>query len=174
MGIYVGRGSCGNAAGAGELFDYFVEQGFDVQPVGCNGMCYLEPIVEADGNIYVKVDSTVAEEIAKSLRGEKNRAGSHLISKADRQILESQQRVALANCGKINPEDIEDYLANSGYEGIKKAIAMTPEAVIDEIKTSGLAGRGGAGFPTWFKWNACRNNPGDIKYIICNADEGDP
>ncbi|MCL2619966.1 MAG: NADH-quinone oxidoreductase subunit NuoF [Defluviitaleaceae bacterium] len=175
MKIYVGRGSCGNAAGAGELFEYFESQGFDVQPVGCNGMCYLEPIVETDGKMYVKVDEAGALEIAKAVQGKENNASTYIIPQKDFEILNSQKRIALANCGKINPESIDDYLANAGYEGIKKAMnTMTPEQVIDEIKLSGLAGRGGAGFPTWFKWNACRQNPGDVKYIICNADEGDP
>ncbi|MCL2854853.1 MAG: NADH-quinone oxidoreductase subunit NuoF [Defluviitaleaceae bacterium] len=180
MKILVGRGSCGNAAGAGEVFDFFTQQGLDVHPVGCNGMCFLEPIVEtlgADGvaRMYVKVDMTAAAELAKMAKGEQNNAKAFLISDKDNKILNSQQRIALANCGKINPECIDDYLAAQGYEAAKKTITtMAPKAVIDEIKTSGLAGRGGAGFPTWFKWNACRNNPGDIKYIICNADEGDP
>ena len=74
-----------------------------------------------------------------------------------------------------NPESIQEYMAKGGYEGLKKCIQeMTPEGVIEEIKVSGLAGRGGAGFPTWFKWNAARNAKGDQKYVICNADEGDP
>ena len=81
----------------------------------------------------------------------------------------------MRNCGIIDPEKIEHYIDRGGYEALKKAITdMSPEEIIEEIKISGLRGRGGAGFPTWFKWNATRNNPGNIKYIVCNADEGDP
>jgi NADH:ubiquinone oxidoreductase subunit F (NADH-binding) len=85
-----------------------------------------------------------------------------------------QQRVVLRNCGFINPEDISDYLKIGGYEGIKKALAMSRKEVIEEVKLSGLRGRGGAGFPTGLKWEFCHNSPGDQKYLICNADEGDP
>ena len=84
-------------------------------------------------------------------------------------------RIALRHCGVINPEDIDDYENTDGYKAIRKALfEMTPEQVIEEIKISDLAGRGGAGFPTWFKWNAARASEGDEKYLICNADEGDP
>ena len=89
--------------------------------------------------------------------------------------MEKQTRIALRHCGVINPEDIDDYENTDGYKAIRKALfEMTPEQVIEEIKISGLAGRGGAGFPTWFKWNAARASEGDEKYLICNADEGDP
>ncbi|MBR5315739.1 MAG: 4Fe-4S binding protein, partial [Firmicutes bacterium] len=91
------------------------------------------------------------------------------------QFLDKQQRVVLRHCGLINPEKIEEYLAVGGYEATKKVVtSMTQDEVIEEIKISGLRGRGGAGFPTWFKWNAAKGNPGKEKYIVCNADEGDP
>jgi NADH-quinone oxidoreductase subunit F len=80
----------------------------------------------------------------------------------------------LRNCGSIDPTNINHYIANGGYSGLKKALSIKPEDVIEELKKSGLRGRGGAGFPTWMKWNFCRNAPGKEKYIICNADEGDP
>ncbi|MDP6226080.1 MAG: NADH-quinone oxidoreductase subunit F, partial [Anaerolineales bacterium] len=84
-------------------------------------------------------------------------------------------RIVLRNCGLINPERIEDYLAIGGYQSLRKALfEMTPEQVIDEVKRSGLRGRGGAGFPTGLKWEFCRKTPGKVKYLICNADEGDP
>ncbi|OPY71086.1 MAG: NADP-reducing hydrogenase subunit HndC [Syntrophorhabdaceae bacterium PtaU1.Bin034] len=90
-------------------------------------------------------------------------------------LLKEQPRVVLANCGLINPESIEEYIAEGGYEGASKALTkMTPEEVINEIKSSGLAGRGGAAFPTGMKWEFARKVPGDEKYIICNADEGEP
>jgi len=79
-----------------------------------------------------------------------------------------------ANCGFINPESIDEYLKSGGYEGVQKALSMTQQEVIDEIKRSGLRGRGGGGFPTGMKWEFCNRAAGDRKYVICNADEGDP
>ena len=111
------------------------------------------------------------------------------ISAEDEEFLAKQTRIALRHCGVINPESLDSYRATDGYKAIAKILgksgalgdralpegaAMTPEQVIEEIKVSGLAGRGGAGFPTWFKWNAARDAKGDEKYLICNADEGDP
>ncbi len=86
-----------------------------------------------------------------------------------------QMRIVLRNCGKVDPESIEEYIGQGGYQGLKKVLTeMTPEAVIEEMKKSGLRGRGGAGFPTWMKWKLTRESKGDQKYMICNADEGDP
>ena len=96
------------------------------------------------------------------------------ISAEDEEFLSRQTRIALRHCGVIDPESLDAYRAADGYKALEKVLGMTPEAVIEEIKVSGLAGRGGAGFPTWFKWNAARNAKGDEKYLICNADEGDP
>ena len=88
---------------------------------------------------------------------------------------DKQFRIVLRNCGVIDPESIEDYIAVEGYQGLKKAIfEYTPEEIVDELKASGLKGRGGGGFPAWMKWNFARTTPADQKYIICNADEGDP
>ena len=93
----------------------------------------------------------------------------------DLPFFSKQVKISLRNCGFINPESIEEYIARGGYQALCKAVAeMTPEAVIDEVKASGLRGRGGAGFPTGLKWEFCRKAPGDLKYVICNADEGDP
>jgi NADH-quinone oxidoreductase subunit F len=89
-------------------------------------------------------------------------------------VLKPQVRIVLRNCGSIDPTNINHYIANEGYSGLRKALSIKPEDVIEELKKSGLRGRGGAGFPTWMKWNFCRNAPGTEKYIICNADEGDP
>ena len=98
-----------------------------------------------------------------------------MITDDDKAFLDQQTRIALRHCGVINPEKIEDYLADGGYSSIRKALAsMSPEDVIETIKVSGLKGRGGAGFPTWFKWNAARKEQAQPKYLICNADEGDP
>lgn len=184
--IIVGKGSCGVAAGAAKVSDLLGNgikaAGLDlsVGVTGCIGMCYLEPIVDViseDGNkkTYVRVDAKAAEEILKSLKGEANEAGQYEIQDEDAENLKLQQRIALKNCGIINPESLEEYLKSEGYKAAEKCLtAMKPEQVIEEIKISGLSGRGGAGFPTWFKWNAARASKGDKKYVICNADEGDP
>jgi NADH:ubiquinone oxidoreductase subunit F (NADH-binding)/Pyruvate/2-oxoacid:ferredoxin oxidoreductase delta subunit len=92
----------------------------------------------------------------------------------DLPMLKPQVRVVLRNCGLIDPEDIDQYLAADGYQGIMKALQMPPEEVIGIVRQAGLRGRGGAGFPTFRKWTVCRNTPGEQKYLICNADEGDP
>ncbi|MCL2167444.1 MAG: SLBB domain-containing protein, partial [Clostridiales bacterium] len=93
----------------------------------------------------------------------------------DAKALASQTKIALRNCGVINPEDIGEYTAGGGYLSAKKCVTeLSPDGVISIIKESGLGGRGGAGFPTWFKWNAARSSPGETKYMVCNADEGDP
>ena len=97
-----------------------------------------------------------------------------MISDEDASFLAKQTRIALRHCGILDPTSIEDYIANGGYRAIDKALSMSPEEVIEQIKISGLAGRGGAGFPTWFKWNAARQSEGENKFLICNADEGDP
>ncbi len=185
MKITVGKGSCGIAAGASEIYELLqkglAERQFDceIAVTGCIGMCYLEPIVNViHGDVcrtYVKVNEEGAAEILKSAFGEENSAERYAISGEDLDNLNSQRRVTLQNCGIIDPESIEEYLGADGYEAAKKCITeLTPEQVIEEIKTSGLGGRGGAGFPTWFKWNAARSQAGGKKYIICNADEGDP
>ncbi|NYT01588.1 MAG: NADH-quinone oxidoreductase subunit NuoF [Methanosarcinales archaeon] len=92
----------------------------------------------------------------------------------DHPMMKSQVRIALSNCGIIDPQDVGHYLARGGYQGLEKAFSLSPEAIIQEVKVSGLRGRGGAGFPTGVKWEFCKNAPGDEKYLICNADEGDP
>ncbi len=168
----VGMGSCGIAAGAAKAAEILGER---AGITGCIGMCYLEPIVNVGEKIYVRVGEAAALEIKKLLDGEENDAARYEIEDEDLKNLLSQKRVALKNCGLIDPESLADYIAADGYLAAKKALCeMTPEGVIDEIKTSSLGGRGGAGFPTWFKWNAARSSPGDFKYVICNADEGDP
>ena len=144
-------------------------------------MCFLEPIVDLyddQNNLtrLVRVKAQDAEAIVTAaLSGDLSSVQNLVISDEDAQFLEKQTRIALRHCGVINPEDIDDYENTDGYKAIRKALfEMTPEQVIEEIKISGLAGRGGAGFPTWFKWNAARASKGDEKYLICNADEGDP
>ena len=184
--IVVGAGSCGIAAGAQKVYDALqtelaVKDGAALSITGCNGMCFLEPIVDLyddQNNLtrLVRVKPQDAEAIVgAALSGDLSAVQDLVISDEDAQFLEKQTRIALRHCGVINPEDIDDYENTDGYKAIRKALfEMTPEQVIEEIKISGLAGRGGAGFPTWFKWNAARASEGDEKYLICNADEGDP
>ena len=192
MRIVVGEGSCGIAAGARKVraaIEALRDAGsadVEVGVTGCIGMCYLEPIVDLyDGDNLaarlVRVQEKDADRIYKAAASEDLSEVKDLeISEEDRQFLEKQTRIALRHCGVIDPESLESYRAADGYRAIAKILgknggaAMMPEQVIEEIKVSGLAGRGGAGFPTWFKWNAARNAKGDEKYLICNADEGDP
>ncbi len=184
--ILVGKGSCGIAAGAGKISDYLAgklsEAGLNVEigTTGCVGMCYLEPIIDVidkDGNkkTYVKVTNEAVDQIVKSIKSEENEADKYTMQQTDADILAGQKRIALRNCGVINPEIFDEYTARDGYKAIEKCLKeLTPDDVINEIKVSGLAGRGGAGFPTWFKWQAAKSSEGPKKYAICNADEGDP
>lgn len=184
MKIIIGEGSCGIAAGAAKIHDYLGEhaQFAELSITGCIGMCYLEPIVDVieDGikRTYCKVSTELLPEFTAALE-RRDFEGAFLkgleLKAGDRAFLENQTRIALRNCGKINPESIDEYIAAGGYRALEKVLReMTPEDVIETIKKSGLAGRGGAGFPTWFKWNAARQSAGTEKYLICNADEGDP
>ena len=184
MKIAVGQGSCGIAAGAQKAYDV-LNSTLDLSKnqltvTGCIGMCYLEPIVDVyaeDGlHRFVKVNGETAEKIANAVNNNALKTvKEYEISDDDKSFLDKQTRIALRHCGVINPEIIEDYTADDGYKALNKVLtSMSPEEVIEEIKLSGLAGRGGAGFPTWFKWNAARQSQGEEKYLICNADEGDP
>ncbi len=184
MRIVVGQGSCGIAAGAGKVYsaiENLLENKSLLSITGCIGMCFLEPVVDIyddENRLHrlVRVTPEDAPGIVKSVEANDfSLVENILISAEDEEFLSKQTRIALRHCGIINPENIEDYINNDGYKALEKVLTtMSPEDVIEEIKTSGLAGRGGAGFPTWFKWNAARNSEGEEKYLICNADEGDP
>jgi len=186
MRIVVGEGSCGIAAGAGKVYDALnqlitPDDPFTLEITGCIGMCFLEPIVDIyEGEELltrlVHVEAKDAERIVDAVKSNDLAAIEALkIKDDDASFLTQQTRIALRNCGIIDPTDIKSYKARDGYKALEKVLkTMTPEEVIEEIKTSGLAGRGGAGFPTWFKWNAARGSEGEEKYLICNADEGDP
>ena len=179
MKVVVGQGSCGIATGAkkpaAELEKQTAAKGLDVKVdiTGCVGTCYLEPIVDVyddNGEMtrYVKVQPDKVAEIVESHLVNHKVCQAYAITPEDEQFLDKQQRVVLRNCGKINPENIDEYLAVDGYKAIEKVLkTMKPEEVIEEIKISGLRGRGGAGFPT-------KSSPGKEKYLVCNADEGDP
>lgn len=183
MKIVVGEGSCGIAAGAAKVYDKLasaLDKSNELTITGCIGMCFLEPIVDIYDNgtltRLVKVSENDCERIAKAVNSDDLSTVEDLkISEDDELFLKKQTRIALRHCGIINPEKISDYENTGGYRAVRKVLSeMTPEQVIEEIKISGLAGRGGAGFPTWFKWNAARSSDGTEKYLICNADEGDP
>ena len=189
MGAYrviIGQGSCGIAAGAAKTEAAFAaaraahDLDFSLEKTGCIGACFLEPIVDVvdekyQKTTYVRVDEAAAKAIVESHLTKGVVAEAYLMSEEDQAMLARQTRVALQNCGKIDPESIEDYEAVQGYAAAQKAVlSLTPEEIIDTVKVAGLAGRGGAGFPTWFKWNEAKKAPGPEKYLVCNADEGDP
>ena len=186
MKIIVGQGSCGIAAGANKVYTAIEEEinkrnlKIDLKLTGCIGMCYLEPIVEViDDNgkkeTYVKVLPEAVDEMMEKIFNKDSKFDRFRISIEDEAGLYKQERIALRNCGKINPESIDEYIAAGGYGSIQRLVVnMNPDEVIEEIKISGLRGRGGAGFPTWFKWRAAADAIVSPKYIICNADEGDP
>ena len=158
---------------------------------GCFGLCALGPvvIVYPEGTFYSQVKPEDVPEIVEEhlLKG---RIVERLVydettaplddltggvSLSDTDFYRAQHRVALRNCGVIDPESIDEYIAVDGYAALGKVLTeMTPEQVIEEIKKSGLRGRGGGGFPTGVKWSLCAPNKADQKYVVCNADEGDP
>ena len=161
-----------------------------VHLTGCFGFCAMGPIVKVypDNVFYVHVSPEDAHEIVEShiknnvvverLLFEEPTLNHKKVKKhEDMSFYKKQLRIALRNCGHINPEDITEYLANDGYLALGKCLTeMTPQQVIDEMKASGLRGRGGAGFPTGVKWESCAKNPAinGEKFVVCNADEGDP
>ncbi|MDO5709351.1 MAG: hypothetical protein Q4G41_04470, partial [Coriobacteriales bacterium] len=189
MRIVIGEGSCGLAAGAGAvhtklsaLLDQSNPTGVELGITGCIGMCFLEPIVDIyddEGGLrrLVKVTEKDAAKIYEAVTtGNLALVDKLLIKPEDDEFLSKQTRIALRDCGVIDPESIDDYLAHEGYAAIAKILntGMSQEDVIQQIDIAGLRGRGGAGFSTAFKWRAARDSKGDQKYLICNADEGDP
>ena len=166
-------------------------QGLDdyaqVVGTGCFGFCEIGPIVKVipDNTFYTQVKPGDAKEIVEEhiVKGRKVTRLLYKDPKSDKTISDSrgmefykkQMRIALRNCGAIDPENIEEYIARDGYAALGKVLtSMTPEETINIIKKSGLRGRGGAGFPTGLKWEITRQSPGNEKYVVCNADEGDP
>lgn len=182
MRFLLGYGSCGIASGADAVLKglnkVFSGTDFFAEKVGCNGLCFAEPIVEViddsgESILYGRLDEKSAENLAESaLNGvltEENR-----LSDEDLAFLKGQKRIVLSGCGKVDPESIDSYIENGGYSALKKALLMGPDKIIEEMKISGLRGRGGAGFPTYIKWRSARDSVSDEKYVVCNADEGDP
>jgi len=187
--VKVGLASCGIAAGAQKVYDFLKENLSDYHDVklskaGCVGMCFNEPLVEVSDNsgsfLYGGVDIEKAEKIiSEHIIGGQPVMDWVVYSDTkpvgDSDYIAKQHRILLKNSGKIDPEDIESYCEVGGYEGLKRAItSMTPDEVISEVEKSGLRGRGGAGFPTYLKWKLTREAKNFPKYVVCNADEGDP
>ncbi|MEJ2046646.1 MAG: NADH-quinone oxidoreductase subunit NuoF [Dehalococcoidia bacterium] len=195
--IFIGTATCGRAAGADtvlEAINAALERHkikAHITQVGCLGLCYAEPLVDIIkpgrprihyGNLTPELAAQLVEEylvndnphpdLALGTTG--NGRLPDIPDLYELPVLKPQVRIALRNCGLIDPENINHYIARGGYRGLTRALEMTPEAVISEIQESGLRGRGGAGFPTGMKWGFCRKAQGEPKYIICNADEGDP
>jgi NADH-quinone oxidoreductase subunit F len=189
--VIVGLGSCGLAAGAGKVYDEIARikeadnLDFELKKTSCVGMCFREPLVEiideSGSYLYGDVDVKKIDEIIDKHIVNLSPVPEYIV-KSDKfetpfkDYFEGQVKIVLRNCGYIDPESIEEYEARKGYQAIKK-IAIEKISVYDVIKTildSGLRGRGGGGFPTGLKWKFANNNRNDEKYIICNADEGDP
>lgn len=158
-----------------------------VKLTGCHGFCQRGPIVvfEPEGTVYLNVTVDDVEDIVEShLKNDQlverllyhdPQTGEAIRHYRDIPFYKEQQKTLLRNCGYINPERLEDYTERGGYEALKKVLlGMTPSQVVAELKTSGLRGRGGGGFPAGRKWEACLLAEGDEKYVVCNADEGDP
>ena len=187
--VKVGLASCGRAAGAMEVYDKlkeYLEQNegaYILKKTGCIGMCFEEPIVSLSGSelgeiTLGKVNAenviNLIEEYRKDIIPSSNIVLSDKVEASCNDLFAYQQRIVLQNCGRIDPLSIEDYEASGGYQALRKALTLSPQEIINEVKISGLRGRGGAGFPTGLKWSFAASAKSDIKYIICNADEGDP
>lgn len=151
-----------------------LESWCQVKGVGCLGLCSAGPLVsiEPDGVLYKGVQVSDASDIVESLGGVPL---GRLECSLDQPFFRKRQRIVLENCGKIDPESIEDYISMGGYEALYSALRlMTPNETIDQVVKSGLRGRGGAGFPTGLKWTTVSKASGPVKFVVCNADEGDP
>ncbi len=189
--VIVGLGSCGLAAGAGKVYDELLRiretdnLDFELKKTSCIGMCFKEPLVEIidDTGSYLygevnvkKIDEIIDKHIVKFSPVKEYVVLSDQFDTPDRTYFEGQVKITLRNCGFIDPESIEEYESRKGYEAIKKITneKISQQDVIKQVIDSGLRGRGGGGFPTGLKWKFANNSPGNEKYVICNADEGDP
>ncbi|MBN1948514.1 MAG: NADH-quinone oxidoreductase subunit NuoF [Candidatus Cloacimonetes bacterium] len=182
--------SCGLAAGAGDVYkaieDYLQTGRKDIvlKKTACIGMCFAEPLVEfitardeyiTYGRVTPENVKKLIQEVQKGNPPTDNVILSNHLEASENKNYQNQTRIALRNCGIIDPQSLTDYQTRDGYLALEKALTrMTRSQVIEEIKNSGLRGRGGAGFPTGLKWQFAFDSPGSKKYVICNADEGDP
>jgi NADH-quinone oxidoreductase subunit F len=195
--IAVGTATCGRSAGAGAVVDALREEvakkgvSANIIEVGCIGPCYAEPLVNigkpgAAPIAYQHINDAKARELVQSYLIENDPLTHYALGTLGTQHLESiprlldtpsfkpQQRRVFRNCGVIDPTNIKHYIANEGYSGLQKALTMSQVMVVEEMKKSGLRGRGGGGFPAGRKWEAGLKAKGRQKYVVCNADEGDP
>ncbi|MFH0982531.1 MAG: NADH-quinone oxidoreductase subunit NuoF [Planctomycetota bacterium] len=195
--IYVGAGSCGRAAGATEVVeavrDHIRQREVDARiiEVGCIGPCYLEPLldVQMPGKPRISYSNVTSKQAVRILDGFFDGDAVpelHLLGHFgdggfdgvprfwDLPMLKPQVRIVLRNCGIIDPEEVDHYLARDGYKALERCLSRPWQEVLETVKESGLRGRGGAGFPTWRKWAVCRETGSEQRYLICNADEGDP
>ncbi|MEM0004460.1 MAG: NADH-ubiquinone oxidoreductase-F iron-sulfur binding region domain-containing protein [Desulfurococcaceae archaeon] len=194
--VHVPLSSCTLAAGSREVYkaveDFINRKGInaEVHRVGCTGLCYLDPWIMVAGRglpaaIYVNVRHVDVEKIlarylnrdftgAYALRFKEGNVDYGVPLLDEKPEWRNQVRWVSRNCGLVDPESIDEYIMTGGYEGLRKALRMKREEVIETVKKSGLRGRGGAGFPTWLKWKITYEQRSDEKYVICNGDEGDP
>jgi NADH-quinone oxidoreductase subunit F len=195
--VLVGTATCGRAAGAFPVIEALrkmqAKEGLDIvmTEVGCLGLCSVEPImcIVKPGRpaiLYGNLTPPVAVDIARRWLLGNDPCPDRALATLDGQridglprfgelpMLHGQVRLILRNCGVIDPTSFHQYLARGGYLGLENGLRMTPEDVIEQVKAAGLRGRGGAGFPTWLKWQLTRRAPSETKYVIANADEGDP
>jgi NADH-quinone oxidoreductase subunit F len=192
--IITGMGTCGLSAGARAVHDELCRLG-EANPesacvsiTGCIGMCYREPLVEIREGERRVIYGGVTPALAREIFNRHVLGGEPLLEHiayavepgaeptgSEVDFLGPQVRIVLRNCGIIDPESLAEYEARGGYAGLRKGLFdMKPGDIVQEIKASGLRGRGGAGFPTGLKWSFCAAQPGPVKYVVCNADEGDP
>ncbi|TVR70583.1 MAG: NADH-quinone oxidoreductase subunit NuoF [Marinilabiliales bacterium] len=189
--VIVGLGSCGIAAGAGKVYEVIrslkeaENMDFSLSRTSCSGMCYREPLVEIIDEtgwyLYGGIDEDRAVELLNNHVANGNPVSDYIVctdlyDTPDSRFFKNQVKIALRNCGRIDPERIGDYEARGGYEALRKIITgkLSPLSIIKEVTASGLRGRGGGGFPTGLKWKFTHDNKSSEKFVICNADEGDP
>ncbi len=186
--ISVCTGTGGVASGGYKVIDAFKEEletinykarvGPRVHKVGCRGFCAKDVLVDVEINGHVETYQHVTVEKAREIVHihirDREPIKKWLVKEDYHAFHDKQQKYVLENCGKIDPESIDEYIASGGYKSAPKALSMNPETIIAKIKQSGLRGRGGGGFPAGKKWESCRNASGEPKYVLCNADEGDP
>lgn len=172
--LKIGIGSCGLAAGAGEVFDFFTKNvpQVEVVGVGCIGHCYAEPIVEVEtekGSIFYQQAQPTTAFLNKVLQLQTDSQLTFPVARTQRELIKITKLM-----GRINPVSIDEYIAHGGYHVLKKALTMRAADIIKEVKISDIRGRGGAGFRTGTKWAFLHSKSTKEKIIICNADEGDP
>ncbi len=193
--IYIGAATCGRAAGAAKIKKVFMQEinklnlAAEIKEVGCMGYCYAEPIVVISkpgfpSITYGKVDEEVAKKLVQEFLLKDNpcyelalaalEPNRELISFPELTREAYEEKVLLKHCGFLDPLDIDDYISREGYAALDKALTLTPAEIVEEVKQSGLRGRGGAGFSAGEKWEACRETESNLRYVICNGDEGDP